>query len=319
MALSPHPDAQAFSGPLRIGTRGSPLALAQTEAVRGRLLAAFPTLDEDGALSVVVIRTTGDRVLDRPLAEIGGKGLFTKEIDEAMLARRIDIAVHSAKDLPTWLPDGIVLAATLPREDPRDAFVSAIATGIADLPAGARVGTASLRRQAQLLARRPDLAVVPLRGNVRTRLDKVAGGIVAATFLAVAGLKRLNLADRATSILGEDEMLPAVGQAAIAITCRADDGCALALLAAVNDESTAAEVAGERAMLSVLDGSCRTPIAGLARVDAASRLSLRGLVARPDGSRLLITDRTGPVADAESMGADAGEELRRRAGPGFFG
>ncbi len=212
MAPRPHPAEPAFSGPLRIGTRGSPLALAQTEIMRRRLLAACPGL----APAITVIRTTGDRVLDRPLAEIGGKGLFTKEIDEAMLAGRIDIAVHSIKDLPTWLPDGIVLAATLPREDPRDAFVSAIAVGIDDLPAGASVGTASLRRQAQLLAKRPDLIVVPLRGNVATRLDKVAAGIVAATFLAIAGLKRLGLEGHASAILGADEMLPAVGQAAIA-------------------------------------------------------------------------------------------------------
>ena len=316
MAPEPHPAEHAFSGPLRIGTRGSPLALAQTEVTRSRLLAACPGL----APAVTIIRTTGDRVLDRPLAEIGGKGLFTKEIDEAMLAGRIDIAVHSAKDLPTWLPDDIVLAATLPREDPRDAFVSAIATGIDGLPAGVTVGTASLRRQAQLLARRPDLAVVPLRGNVATRLDKVAAGIVAATFLAVAGLKRLGLEGHASAILGADEMLPAVGQAAIAITCRAGDAPTLALLAAIDDARTTAEIACERAMLAVLDGSCRTPIAGLARADpGGGTLTLHALVARPDGSRLLNTGRTGPVVDAVRMGADAGEELRRRAGPGFFG
>jgi hydroxymethylbilane synthase len=298
-----------------IGTRGSPLALAQTEIVRARLAIAVPALAEPGGYQVVVIRTTGDKVQDRPLAEIGGKGLFSKEIDEAMLAGRIDLAVHSVKDLPTWLPAGILIGAVLPREDPRDVLIASAAR-IVDLPPGAVVGTSSLRRRAQVLARRPDLRLVPLRGNVHTRLRKAAEGEVAATLLARAGLRRLGLGDTGT-ILDPEEMLPAVGQGAIGVTCREDDGEMRALLAIASDAATSAEVSAERAMLAILDGSCRTPIGGLARTDAAG-LHLRGLVARPDGSRLLAGERHGPADAGEAMGMDLGQELRRRAGPGFF-
>jgi hydroxymethylbilane synthase len=301
---------------IRIGTRGSPLALAQTEIVRAHIAAALPALAEPAVFEVVVVRTTGDRVQDRPLHEIGGKGLFSKEIDEAMLAGHIDLAVHSVKDLPTWLPAGILLGAVLPREDPRDVLIASVSR-IADLPSGAVLGTSSPRRQAQVLARRSDLRVVPLRGNVHTRLRKAAAGEVAATLLARAGLRRLGLGETGAA-LDPEEMLPAVGQGAIGITCREDDGEMRAVAAAVSDAAATAEVSAERAMLAALGGSCRTPIAGLARADAAGLLHLRGLVARPDGSLLLAGERRGPANAGEAIGEDLGHELRSRAGPEFF-
>jgi len=302
---------------LNIGTRGSPLALAQAHEIRDRLIAAFPELANAGAIEIVVIKTTGDKVLDRPLAEIGGKGLFTKEIDDAMLDGRIDLAVHSMKDVPTWLPDGIVLPCMLPREDPRDAFLSNKAGSLAELPAGSVVGTASLRRQAQILNRRPDLTVVTFRGNVQTRLRKLDDCEVDATLLAMAGLRRLGMAEVAQGAIETDDLLPAVAQGAIGITCRADDARAHDFLAALNDEETFTRVTAERALLEVLDGSCRTPIAALARIDG-ERLHLRGLVARPDGSEVLETEREGPAAEADRLGREVGEELRQRAGEGFF-
>ena len=302
----------------RIGTRGSPLALAQTGLVASRLKAAHPALAGAGAPETVVIKTTGDKVLDRPLADIGGKGLFSKEIDEALNAGRIELAVHSVKDMETWLAKGIVLAAVIEREDPRDVFISAKADGLAGLPRGGVVATASLRRQAQVLHRHPDLRVQPLRGNVETRLRKLKDGAADAILLALAGLKRLGLAHEATAILETDEILPAVGQGAIGVTCRAGDERARELLAAIGHGPSMACVTAERAMLAALDGSCRTPIAGLAEVDSNGGLTLRGLVARPDGSKLLQTSRAGSVADAERIGRDAGLELKRRAGPGFF-
>lgn len=305
--------------PLRIGTRGSPLALAQTEATIAWLAAVRAELSAPEAITVTAIRTTGDTVQDRTLAEIGGKGLFTREIDDAMLAGRIDLAVHSVKDLPTWLPDGIVLAALLPRGDPRDALIAHRAASLADLAPGAVIGTASLRRQAQILNRRPDVTVVPLRGNVSTRLARVSNGGLDATLLAVAGLARLGLADRATALLEPDEMLPAVGQAAIGITCRTDDAALLHMLQAASDPATAREVAAERAMLAVLDGSCRTPIGGLARHDAAAgTLQITGLLARPDGSRVVTGRHAGAAADAAAIGHALGEELKARAGPDFL-
>ena len=302
----------------RIGTRGSPLALAQTGLVASRLKAAHPALAGAGAPETVVIKTTGDKVLDRPLADIGGKGLFSKEIDEALNAGRIELAVHSVKDMETWLAKGIVLAAVIEREDPRDVFISAKADGLAGLPRGGVVATASLRRQAQVLHRHPDLRVQPLRGNVETRLRKLKDGAADAILLALAGLKRLGLAHEATAILETDEILPAVGQGAIGVTCRAGDESARELLAAIGHGPSMACVTAERAMLAALDGSCRTPIAGLAEVDSNGGLTLRGLVARPDGSKLLQTSRAGSVADAERIGRDAGLELKHRAGPGFF-
>ncbi len=300
---------------LRLGTRGSPLALTQAHMVR-QALAQAHGLDPD-RIAIEVIRTSGDRIQDRPLAEAGGKGLFTKEIEEALLANTIDLAVHSSKDMPTALPDGLVLSAFLPREDPRDAFISRKANSIAALPRGATIGTASLRRQAMMKRLRPDLQVVPLRGNVETRLRKLDDGVADATLLALAGLKRLGLTDAATAILDVEEFLPAVGQGAIGIETRADDGSTRDLLAAINHADTFTALACERAFLAVLDGSCRTPIGGHATV-ASGRLSFRGMIIRPDGSEAYEARRDGAVADAAKLGADAGAELKGHAAPDFF-
>jgi hydroxymethylbilane synthase len=302
---------------LRIGTRGSPLARVQTALVCRALQEAHPELASPGALKVVAIRTTGDRVLDRPLAELGGKGLFCKEIEAALLAGRIDLAVHSMKDLPTWLPKGLVIGAVLAREDPRDVLIARAPTTIADLPEAAVIGTASVRRRAQLLARRPDLRVVNFRGNVETRLRKLAAGEVDATLLALAGLTRLGIAPAGAVILGPEVMLPAVGQGAIGVECRTDDEGARALLAAIDDPASSACLRAERALLAALDGSCHTPIAGYAEF-AGGRLTLRALIARPDGSQSLCAARSGAIADGEALGCDAGRELKARAGPGFF-
>ena len=299
--------------PLRIGTRGSPLALWQANAVKAALAAADPGLAPDGAIEIVVIRTTGDRVQDRTLSEIGGKGLFTKEIEEQLIDGGIDLAVHSMKDVPTVLPDGLVIDGMLPRADPRDALVALAPGGVAALPEGAVIGTASLRRQAQLLHRRPDLRVVPIRGNVDTRLAKLAAGQVAATILAQAGLVRLGKADVATAILEPETMLPAVAQGAVGIERRAGDARAADLLARISDGATTTAVAAERALLAVLDGSCRTPIAAYAELDPSGGLRLRGLVAAPDGSRLVSGEWGGPAIDAERIGREGGAELRARA------
>ncbi|MEE8393461.1 MAG: hydroxymethylbilane synthase [Rhodospirillales bacterium] len=303
---------------LRIGTRGSPLALVQTNEVRDRLAAAHQDLAAPGAIEIVVIKTTGDKVLDRALSEVGGKGMFTKEIDEAMIGGSIDLAVHSMKDVPTWLPGGICLPCMLERQDPRDVFISNKAENIAGLAARSVIGTASLRRRAQILNRRPDLRVEVLRGNVQTRLKKLEEGAVDATLLALAGLRRLGMADLATTVIETDELLPAVGQGAIGVTCRSGDANSLDWLAAINHAPTKVCVDAERALLEVLDGSCRTPIGGLAEIGDDGEMSLRGMVARPDGSEVIETARQGPAKDAGAMGRDAGEELKRRAGPGFF-
>lgn len=300
----------------RIGTRGSKLALTQAGLVRASLAAAVPALAASDAIEIVVIRTTGDVIQDRPLSEAGGKGLFVKEIEEALLAGRIDAAVHSMKDMPTAQPAGLVIAAYLPREDARDVLIAGDVRRIADLPQSAVVGTSALRRRAQLLHHRPDLQLVNLRGNVDTRLAKRAAGEVEATVLALAGLKRLGLAHVGTPV-PEDEMLPAVGQGAICIECRANDTSTLAALAAINHADTAICVSAEHAMLAVLDGSCRTPIAGHAVV-SSDGLHLRGLIAKPDGSELIATARRGGTSDAEALGRDAGRELLRRGGPGFL-
>ena len=297
---------------IRIGTRGSPLALAQARMVRDALVAQGV-----GDIELVTIRTSGDRIQDRPLSEAGGKGLFTKEIEEALIAGAVDLAVHSAKDMPTVLPGGLVIAAALAREDPRDVFISRKAKTLRELPLGATVGTASLRRQALVKRLRGDLDVVPLRGNVGTRLRKLAAGEVDAIVLALAGLKRLGLADAATAVISVDDFLPAVGQGIIAIEARGDDERALALLAAVNHADTAAALTAERAFLAVLEGSCRTPIAGHATV-AAGRLRFHGLIAKPDGSDVLETQRQGAAADAVRLGAEAARELKQRAGADFF-
>jgi len=300
---------------LRVGTRGSPLALAQAHEVRERLAGAHQV--DVAAIEIVVILTSGDRIQDRPLAEVGGKGLFTKEIEEALAAGTIDVAVHSAKDMPTVLPDGLALAVCLEREDVRDALISRKATTLAGLPDGSVVGTASLRRQAMVRRRRPDLRVVPFRGNVETRLRKVAEGEVDATVLALAGLKRLGLAAAARSVMSVEDFLPAVGQGAIALETRADDRRTRDLLAAIDHPDTTAALGAERAFLAILDGSCRTPIAGHATI-AGGRLSFRGMILRPDGSEAHETARAGAVSAAQALGADAGRELKDRATADFF-
>jgi hydroxymethylbilane synthase len=302
---------------VRIGTRGSPLALAQAEEVRRRLAAAWPDLGGSDAVAIVPIKTSGDRIQDRTLAEAGGKGLFTKEIEEALLAGSIDVAVHSMKDMPTWLPDGLTIDCLLPREDPRDVLIGTVGR-IADLPAGAIVGTSSLRRQAQVLARRPDLRIVNLRGNVETRLRKIAAGEADATLLALAGLRRLGMEHRASAVLSTEEMLPAAAQGAIGVERRKDDQRAQALLAALHDPDTGTAVAAERATLARLDGSCRTPIAALAVFEGVATLRLDALIATPDGRRVLRARRTGAASDAAALGDDAGRELRRNGGPEFF-
>jgi hydroxymethylbilane synthase len=300
---------------VRIGTRGSPLALAQAEETRRRLAAALDGSQE--RISIVPIRTTGDRITDRPIAAAGGKGLFTREIDEALVSGRIDIGVHSAKDMAARMPDGIVLAACLPREDVRDVFVSPHVATLMDLPVGARLGTSSLRRRALALRARPDLTVVDLRGNVDTRLRKIAEGAADATLLAAAGLKRLGLIGHASSFLDTTVWLPAPGQGAIAITARTGDRAMRDRLAAIDDRVTTLALACERAFLAVLDGSCRTPIAGLAQLDG-DRLSFAGMIVKPDGSVAHSARRDGPASEAASIGADAGSELAARGGPDFF-
>ena len=301
---------------IRLGTRGSPLALAQAEEVKAKLLAAHVEL-EDKDVAILPIRTTGDRVRDRALSEIGGKGLFTKEIEEALYSRRIDAAVHCMKDLPTWLAKWSAIPAILEREDPRDAFFSPKAASIAALPRGARVGSASLRRSSQMLAMRPDLEVGLIRGNVETRLAKLAAGEFDATLLAIAGLNRLGKAELATAVLEPEEMLPSAGQGAIGLQIRGDDRRTQDLVAGLDHASSSLRVNAERACLDVLDGSCRTPIGCLAEIEG-EELRLRALVAEPDGSRLYEAERRGPLADALAMGKDAGEELRAAAGEDFF-
>jgi hydroxymethylbilane synthase len=301
--------------PLLIGTRGSPLALWQAEHVRALLIEAHGLPQDAVALSVIT--TSGDRIKDKPLRDFGGKGLFTKEIDEALLGDRVDLAVHSMKDLPTDLPPGISIAAALQRADVRDAFISAKGGTLSALPVGAVVGSSSLRRQAQVKRLRPDLQVIDLRGNVETRLAKLQRGVADATLLAVAGLERLGLADRITSILSTEEMLPAVAQGAIAVVCRSDDANTLELLRALDDATTALAVTCERAFLAQLDGSCRTPIAGLAEI-ADGVLRFRGLVLNPQGTEWHEIEQCGAPSDAARIGADAGRELLARAGPNFL-
>ena len=300
---------------LVIGTRGSPLALAQAHEAEDRLAAALGW--DKVHLPLSVIKTTGDAIQDRPLSEAGGKGLFTKELDVALFECVIDLAVHSAKDLPTAIPDGLAIAGYLAREDVRDAFISSQARNLRELAAGARVGSASLRRQAMVKRLRPDLEVTLMRGNVNTRLKKLEIGEVAATLLAVAGLKRLGLEDRITTILEIGEFLPAVGQGAIAIVVREGDTQTRDAVARICDRITGFQLAAERAFLAVLDGSCRTPIAGYAAVEDG-RLSFRGLVLRPDGSESLEVTREGLSADATWIGREAGEELRARLPAGFL-
>jgi hydroxymethylbilane synthase len=289
--------------------------LVQARAVLSRLAAAAG-VNED-AIELVVIRTTGDTIQDRSLADEGGKGLFTKEIEEALLDRRIDLAVHSAKDMPTILPNGLALMACLEREDPRDVFISHKARSLVKLPRGASLGTASLRRQAIAKRARPDLRVTPLRGNVETRLRKLDAGEVDATLLALAGLRRLGLVEHVTSIMSAEEFLPAVGQGAIGIEVRKDDTRVRDILARIDHTETSIAVACERAFLAALDGSCKTPIAGHATI-SGDAIQFRGLIARPDGSAAHDIAGTGSRKDAASIGTDAGRELKHRAGSGFF-
>jgi hydroxymethylbilane synthase len=296
---------------LKIGTRGSPLALYQAHETRSRLMSAHGLAEDD--IEIVVITTTGDRIRDRPLSEIGGKGLFTKEIEEALFVKEIHLAVHSMKDMPARLPDGLVMAALLPREDPRDAFLSPVAKSIADLAQGATVGSSSVRRGAQLKRLRPDLNVIQFRGNVETRLRKLEDGVAQATFLACAGLNRLGMKDKITSIVPIDMMLPAVAQGCIGIETRDDDAATREILAPLNHAETATAVACERAFLAALDGSCRTPLAGHAILEDG-RVKFRGHALTLDGVNCFETTRDGATNEAERMGREAGEEIKATGG-----
>jgi len=311
--------------PLRVGTRASPLARVQTRAFLAVLRTFCPVLRDLDVFEEHAIRTTGDAVQDRSLADIGGKGLFAKEIHEALHDGRVDFAVHSLKDLETALPPGIVLACTLSREDARDALILGPGCGAPDpadplaaLPHGARVGTSSVRRQAQLLHARPDLRVVLLRGNVQTRLARVREGAVDASLLALAGLRRLGLEGEASAVLAPETMLPAAGQGIVGVTVRADDTGLRDLLAAIEDPAARAVATAERALLAELDGSCRTPIGGYARLLEDGRLVLSGLVARADGGFLLRRTISGPAADAAALGRALGHSLRAESPPDLF-
>ena len=307
---------QSTSSLIRIGTRGSKLALVQAYELRDRLISAHG-LDEDD-FEMVIIKTSGDIIQDRPLSEVGGKGLFTKEIEEALLAGGIDLAVHSMKDMPTKLPDGLAISCYLPREDVRDAFISLRVGSLAALPKNAVLGTSSLRRQAQVKRLRPDLQVITYRGNVDTRLRKLEEGVADATLLAFAGLKRLGLEERVTALIETDDMLPAVAQGAIGVETREGDERMAGLLGALNDADTTTCVACERAFLAVLDGSCRTPIAGLAELTGGGALRFRGEILTPDGSQRHAAERRGARAEAAAIGEEAARELLDKAGPGFF-
>ena len=308
-------DLPSPARPLKIGTRGSPLALWQAHEVRRCLIAAFDL--PEAAFEVVVIKVTGDQIQDKALREIGGKGLFTREIEEALLDGSIDVAVHSMKDMPVLQPEGLVLDGYLKRADVRDAFVSPRFGSVDELPLGATVGSSSLRRRAQLALRRPDLKLVEFRGNVQTRMRKLEDGVADATFLAMAGLTRLGMAEVARSAIAPEEMLPAVAQGAIGIERRSADARVAGLLAAIHDRDTGLRLAAERAFLARLDGSCETPIAGLAML-SGDDLWLRGEILRPDGSASLAGERRGPVADGAALGIALADELLTRAGPGFF-
>ena len=300
---------------LRIGTRGSALALAQAHETRSRLMAAHNLPEE--AFEIVVITTSGDRILDRPLAEAGGKGLFTKEIEEALLNNRIDIAVHSSKDMPTQLPEGLELSAFLEREDVRDAFIGRQSAILEELPHGAVVGSSSLRRQALIRRIRPDIDVVMFRGNVQTRLRKLDEGQVAGTLLATAGLRRLGLADIITELLPVERFPPAPGQGAICIESRIGDERVKAMLAPIGHATTAAALTCERAFLGSLDGSCRTPLAGYAQIEG-DRIVFNGMILTPDGTEVHEIEAEGAINEAAALGANAGARIREKAGTQFF-
>jgi hydroxymethylbilane synthase len=300
---------------LRIGTRGSPLALVQARTVRARLAAALGVAEE--TIELVTIRTTGDAIQDRSLAEAGGKGLFTKEIEEALLDGRVDLAVHSAKDVPTVSQPGLTLAACLEREDPRDVFISRKASSFADLPQGATLGTTSPRRQAIAKQIRPDLRIVPLRGNVETRLRKLEAGEMDATILALAGMKRLGLERHATRIMEVAEFLPAAGQGAIALETREKNTRVRDLLARIDHANTSTALACERAFLGVLDGTCKTPIGGYAEI-SGDTIHLRGLLAHPDGEPSVAYELRGARVDAVKIGTEAGHYIKRAAPAGLL-
>ena len=303
------------SSPLRIGTRGSPLALAQAYETRKRLTNAL-NISED-SFEIVVISTSGDRILDRPLKEVGGKGLFTKEIEQDMLDRKIDIAVHSMKDMPVEQPDGLTLGCYLPREDVRDAFVSSRYKNVNELPSGSKVGTSSLRRKAQLKFSRPDLEVVEFRGNVQTRLKKLKDGVATCTFLAMAGLNRLGLEEVAQSTMNPNEMLPAIAQGAIGIEWREEDRQISDILKKIHHEETGQRLNTERAFLAELDGSCQTPIAGLAIIEGSS-LKFTGQVLRTDGSKSISETAFGDIEDGPRLGREMAQKILSQAGPEFF-
>lgn len=302
---------------LTIGTRGSPLALAQAEEVRDHLAAAHGV--EEGEIAIRRISTAGDRSQpeNRPLREIGGKGTFSKEIEQALAAGEIDVAVHSAKDMAAVLPEGLIMPFFLAREDVRDAFISLTARSVDELPEGARLGTSSLRRAAQMRHHRPDLEVIEFRGNVGTRLQKLADGVADATLLAAAGLRRLELAKHVKSYLDPQHFPTAPGQGAIGLELREDDARTFDLLQPLNDPDTADTVRGERAYLARLDGSCRTPI-GVISTLMRSTLTLRGQVLSPDGQRMYEAEVAGDIADAETIGTALGEEIIDRAGTDFM-
>ena len=303
------------SSPLRIGTRGSPLALAQAYETRKRLTNAL-NISED-SFEIVVISTSGDRILDRPLKEVGGKGLFTKEIEQDMLDGKIDIAVHSMKDMPVAQPDGLTLGCYLPREDVRDAFVSSRYKNVNELPSGSKVGTSSLRRKAQLKFSRPDLEVVEFRGNVQTRLKKLKDGVATCTFLAMAGLNRLGLEEVAKSTMNPNEMLPAIAQGAIGIEWREEDEQISDILKKIHHEETGQRLNTERAFLAELDGSCQTPIAGLAIIEGSS-LKFTGQVLRTDGSESISETAFGDIEDGPRLGREMAQKILSQAGPEFF-
>jgi hydroxymethylbilane synthase len=303
------------ASPLKIGTRGSPLALWQAHEVRRCLMLAHGL--PEAAFAIVVIKVMGDQIQDKALKDIGGKGLFTREIEEALLDGGIDIAVHSMKDMPTHQPQGLLLDCYLPREDVRDAFVSPGVASLAALPEGAVVGSSSLRRRAQLALRRPDLRLVEFRGNVQTRMKKLEDGVAAATFLAMAGLNRLGMTAVARGPVEVTEMLPAVAQGAIGIERRVADVRVQGLLDAIHDGPTGIRLAAERAYLATLDGSCETPIAGLAVIEG-DQLWLRGEILRPDGSEAIDGEARGSVADAVDLGQDLARRLLGQAPAAFF-
>ncbi|WP_226554645.1 hydroxymethylbilane synthase [Celeribacter naphthalenivorans] len=301
--------------PLKIGTRGSPLALAQAYETRALLMQAFDL--PEAAFEIVAISTRGDRVQDRALRELGGKGLFSKEIEDRLLNGEVDIAVHSTKDMSVEQPAGLVLGTFLERENPFDAFITLDGKALADLPQGATVGSSSLRRKAQLLNKRPDLKVVEFRGSVQTRLTKLEEGVADATFLAMAGLNRLGYDDVPRQAVTAEEMLPAVAQGAISIEHREADSHIAEMLDALHHVPTGQAMACERAFLAKLDGSCQTPIAGLAQIDGGT-LRLRGEILRTDGSESLMDEISGPVEDGAAMGVELATKLLERAGAGFF-